>query len=439
MDFPFNEKRLFGVTKSADPFVCYCRINIEVTKNLALKSFAPVPSALESFKNWRNSYRDALFATEVDDIIGKDVDKGSIPKAPETSPRSQISPSPKKLKRLLSYEDPKHTVASETRKCMSRSATEVPKALALPSRSSSAPDVIEVVELVLENTPAHTLPLPKLSPVPCYHPLVVPTPCVSEPDSPLAKDADDTTGFSGLPGDNVVDGSEPSLPLSRIVEGLIPSTSPILSTPSSSQGLVELSVSPKDDTPTQGAASDLSTIHSCRRLASFVARSTSELDPTGIALPLLENVAIVRRALLEATPTLSITPLECNDDPSGLSAKEKCQEFLKISEGGFTVIISDALLETKAQVLLNALCENPTVPNINCTLVVKHTFLSSSWILDLEVVTRNCDQLQTLATSEQRSRTFLTDVDKQKRLADHLFKSYEAMVNIESLAGQRCI
>lgn len=75
--------------------------------------------------------------------------------------------------------------------------------------------------------------------------------------------------------------------------------------------------------------------------------------------------------------------------------------------------------------------KTPTVPNINCTLVVKHIYLPKL-ILDLEVVKRNCDQLQTLATSEQRSRTFLTDVDKQKRSADHLFKSYEALVNTEA-------
>ncbi|KAI6684561.1 hypothetical protein NL676_030474 [Syzygium grande] len=310
---------------------------------------------------------------------------------------------------------------------MSRPATEVPKALALPSRSSSAPDIIEIVEPAFENTPADTLPSPKLSPVRCDVPLVVPTPCVSEQDSPLAEDADDTAGFSGLLGDNVVDGSELSLPLSGTVEGLILSMSPVLSTPSSPQGLVDLSASPKDDTPTRGTTSDLSTVipmtseqvspsfvsiisavappdfvHSCRRPASFVAGSTSELDPTGAALPLPEDIAIVRRALHEAIPTSSITPLECNDDPSGLSANENARSSSRTRRVDLQQLFQTPSLRQKLKSFSTLYVKTSTVPIINCTLVVKHTSLSLSWILRLSrgtVISSNFSHIETVVPS----------------------------------------
>ncbi|KAI6693841.1 hypothetical protein NL676_021551 [Syzygium grande] len=123
---------------------------------------------------------------------------------------------------------------------------------------------------------------------------------VTEPVSPSAEDAGDTAESDALSGDGAVDGSELGLIPSGTTEGPIPNIP-----------------------------------------ASFIVGLTSELDPSGIVLPLFENIASSRKALLEATSTHSTTSFGCNEDLSSLSAKEKCQEFLKLSEGGLTAIISD--------------------------------------------------------------------------------------------------
>lgn len=206
---------------------------MEVLKNLVIKSFAPVPSALESFKNWWNGYQDAFFASEVVDIIGKVIGKGSLSKAPETSPQSQASHSRRKLKRTLNpgicsssfMLIPLENFALNS---LTFLAQKIPSMLLFPGPGYACqalplkrqrpllclPALLMLLTLLKSRhrlTPADMPPSPKLSSVPSNAPSAVPTPCVSKPVSSLAEDASNASEFNDLSSDDVIDGPEPSL------------------------------------------------------------------------------------------------------------------------------------------------------------------------------------------------------------------------------------
>lgn len=71
MDFSFDEKHLFAVTKASDNFTCCRLVTNEVFRDRTAKSYSPVPDVLTSLIIWWGGYRDSLFADDFDVILGK--------------------------------------------------------------------------------------------------------------------------------------------------------------------------------------------------------------------------------------------------------------------------------------------------------------------------------------------------------------------------------